>query len=123
MNWEQEYLKKADYARSLEQRLEQAERRLAAWECVRQSKELIRFDPVGHRSNTAVREARVQDMQYATSICDEQVALMANSMEFVCMKGIDELVAQFKKTITFDCQRNERERVTTATLTAIMERK
>jgi len=123
MNWEDEYFKKADYARSMEQKLEQAERRLRAWECVRAKAEAVRWNPIGPMSHKAVRESRVQDMQYALSICDEQVALMANSLEVCAEKGIDVLVAEFKKSIHYDVQRHERDRVTTATLTVVMERK
>lgn len=123
MNWESEYRKKAEYAISLERRLEQAERRLAAWESVRISEKRVRFDPIGERTRTAVREARVQDMEYATSVCDEQVALMSNSLEFVAREGIEKLVEEFKKSITFDTYQNRRERVTCIKLNAIMERK
>lgn len=121
--WEEEYLKKADYARSLEQTVDQLQRRLDTWEVIKAKRDPIHFDPIGPRSSGAVREARVQDLQYNLSICDEQVALMRNSMEVVCEEGIDALVREFKKTIRYQADRDEKNRVSTVELSVIMERK
>lgn len=124
MNWEYEYLKKAQQVADLARRLDQAERRIAAWEKVQANeRSTVRFDPVGDKAHQAVKEARVEEMRHAISVCDEELALMTDSVAVVAERGISDVVREFIKTIDYKIEHLAKERVTVVRLSAIMARK